>query len=153
MSKYYKILLIPSLFTVFILISFCSSSQSENKQEKIITAPDSLWLQFANRMKTKDIEFLVNNSLDTIQCADCNLDGNPDNEYYESKIVFENHMDKLMHINSFQNKDYYIYQDDSLMHVVYSIKNYNALEGGYNLMFNFVKKDGKYLFQGMIVTP
>lgn len=153
MSKYYKILLIPSLTAVLILISFCSPSQSGDKQEKQITAPDSIWQQFANKMKTKDIEFLVNNSLDTIQCADCNLDGNPDNEYYESKFVFETHMNKIMHIDSFRNKDYYIYQDDSLMHVVYSIKNYNALEGGYNLMFNFIKKDGKYLFQGMIVTP
>lgn len=153
MNKYHKILIAPLLFTVFISVSFCSSSQTENKEQKVLTAPDSLWLQFANSMETKNIEFLVANSLDTIQCADCNLDNNPDNEYYESKFVFENHMDKLMHLDKLSNKDHYIYQDDSLMHVVYSIKNLNAFEGGYNLIFNFVKVDDKYLFKGMIVTP
>lgn len=143
----------PFLLAIIFSVSFCSSSRSDNKQEKVLTTPDSLWLQFAYRMETKDIDFLVNNSLDTIQCADCNLDGNPDNEYYESKFVFEKHIDKIMHIDSLRNKGHYIYQDDSLMHVVYSIKNLNAFEGGYNLIFNFIKVDERYLFKGIIVTP
>lgn len=153
MNKYYKILMAPLLFAFLISVSFCSSSQAENKEEKILTAPDSLWLQFAHNLEAKNTEFLVNNSLDTIQCAECNLDGNPDNEYYESRFVFENHTDKLIHLKTLKDKDHYIYQDDSLMHVVYTIKTPNALEGGYNLIFNFTKVGEKYLFKGMIVTP
>jgi hypothetical protein len=103
-------------------------------------------------MESRNINYLIINSLDTIQCGDCNLDKNR-NEYFSSRFVFENHLEKIMHLKSLTNRNYSMYQDDSSIHVMYEIRTSNALEGGYNLIFNFVKVDSKYFFAGMIVTP
>jgi len=153
MNKYYKKLLVLSISVIIISIFIYSSTDFQEEKFKKKMASDSLWLQFAHCMETNDIQFLMENSLDTIQCAECNLDGKSENEYYESRFVFEKHIDKLMHLNSLHNRYYSIYQDDSLMHVVYSVKTTNTVEGGYNLIFNFIKVDDKYLFKGMIMTP
>lgn len=109
MSAKNKTLLISAQILVGILLmTFSASSQSGNKKKEQLPSPDSLWIQFATKMETNDFEFLVKNSLDTIQCADCNLDGNPGNEFYEAKVVFRYHMSKLTHIDSLLSKTYNI---------------------------------------------
>lgn len=152
MNNYFKLILTLTTLTVLVLLSYCSSFKSKIKKEEV-TAYDSLWLSFANGIIRRDIKFLVNNSLDTIQCADCNLDDNPNNEYFTSRIFLEKHIDKLMPFDSLKIKDYYIYQDDSLMHVVYNIKKSKSNIRDYDIIYNFIKIGGKYVFQGMIFTP
>lgn len=152
-NSHHKYFFASGLCAFILAFSCCSSKQSdEERLDERTTTPASLWLQFAKGMESKNIEYLMENSLDTIQCADCNLSGNPDNEYYESRFVFEAHLDRLMHLPSLSDRNHTIYQDNGLMHVVYEINAPKAFEGGYNLIFTFIKVDSKYLFEGMIVT-
>ena len=127
------------------------SSESTAVMNKIIPA-DSIWLSFLNGLNQENVEFLVQNSIDTIQCAECNLLDDYDSEWYECTFVYENHIDELMHLESLSNLSYTTYSDDELIHINYEIAAEEAMEGGYNLIFTFIKVDEKYLFKGMIVT-
>ena len=85
------------LLIVFILLASCQD-KSRNEVSHSSSHSDSVWLTFLNAMESKDIKFLLANSADTIQCAECNLDQIEDKEYYNSDLVFTKHLDKLMHL-------------------------------------------------------
>ena len=102
-------------------------------------------------MEMKNIDFLINNSLDSVTCYDCSiLDGQK--EIFASEFIFKNYLDKIMHIQSLLNKEFSTYQVDSkLIRIVYQVKTQQAPEGEYGLIFTLIKKDKKYYFKGMMV--
>lgn len=122
------------------------------KQKKEYTKLDSIWLPFAKAMEAKDIEFLIKNSLDSVTCYDCCLDTANEKVDFESKFIFKNHLDKIMHLTTLTDRDFSTYQiDSSLIRIGYSVKSFYAPEGAYGLFFTLVKKGKKYYFKGMIV--
>ncbi len=142
------------LINILISLIVFSSCNIENNSynEKKLTKTDSIWLKFAKAMELKDVDFLINNSLDTISCFDCCIDTNNEINYFDAEFIFQNHLDKLMHLKSLSKKEYLISEIDSnLIKVVYNVKTSQAPEGGYSLIFTLIKKDDKYYFQGMMV--
>lgn len=115
---------------------------------------DSTWIEYARAMERKDINYLLKHSLDSIQCVDCQLVPDNNNEYYSAEFVFNNHLNKLMHLQSLSDKKFSTYwsDDKSTFYVNYNVKTKNAPEGGYNLIFIFTNRKAQWKLQGMIVT-
>lgn len=144
-----------AIVLVFLIpLTFCSSNQEQvlNKRSNL-TLADSIWFQFARNMEIRNIDYLIKNSLDTIQCTECEVGVNHNNYYYNAKMIFDDHLDKLMHLDSLTNREHSTYMDDNEMHVIYSIETNQYFEGYYGLIFNFKRDGNKYLFSGMVLTP
>jgi len=141
-----------SIAILICLLSFaCCNTFYRLERPKKYTDLDSIWLPFENAMESKNINFLVQNSLDSVRCCECNIDVDS-NEYFNSEFIFTNHLDKIMHLKSLSNRPFSLFQVDSItIKVGYSVKSYHATEGAYGLFFTLIKKDGIYWFQGMIV--
>lgn len=127
-------------------------SNSPNNLKKNSFA-DSLWIEYATAMESKDMEYLEKNSFDMIQCIDCILNNKSKSEYYKSELIFQNYLDKLMHLDSLTNKKFSTYMTDSIIRVSYSIKWKLAPEGAYGLVFTFKKRNDKFYFDGMFTIP
>jgi predicted transcriptional regulator len=147
---------IPTFYanlTVFmiILISFsCIYSKPNRNQE--YTKLDSIWLPFARALESKNTAFLLEHSLDSISCIDCGIDSNNQQEYFNSRFIFECQIEKLIHIKSLLNEPFSSYQIDSNQIVIkYTVKTYHAPEGSYGLFFMIRKIEKKYYFQGMML--
>lgn len=76
-----------------------------------------MWNEFALAMETKNLEYLIKNSFDTIQCIDCIINNKSEN------------LDKLMHLDSLTNIEFSTYTTDSIIRVSYSVKWKLAPEG------------------------
>ena len=116
------------------------------------TVADSIWDYFVRAMETDDIEYMIANSLDSINCSELDIPTEKNDEIYESKFIFNNNLDKLMHQDNLLTRDHNTYETDSTIYINYQIKCSKAEEGGYNLIFFFEKKENKYLFSGMILS-
>lgn len=131
--------------------------QAKSKNEPSIirlTFADSLWVKFRDSMINQKIDFLIENSFDTIQCIDCvNDDLKTVNEQYASRFIFENNLAQLIHLDNIGAYDFSSNQSDSVIYITYSIKLNDAEEGAYGLHYKFKKAREKYLFQGMFTTP
>lgn len=101
----------------------------------------------------QNTQYLLDHSLDSIQCAECNLIPEQISEFYTSEFVFKNpvNLKKMKHLPNLKRYSYTIFKDDELIRVNYKIKANNS-EGGYNLIFTFVRTKKGDLFHGMIVT-
>ncbi|NOZ34855.1 MAG: hypothetical protein GXO80_06115 [Chlorobi bacterium] len=142
---------IKYVIVVFLFFNSCNADK-DSKTEKEYPDVDIFWMQFVKAMENNEVNFLVKNSLDTVSCFDCNIDLNNEVNYFDAKSIFQNHMNKIMHLKSLSKKEYLVSEVDSnLMKIVYNVKTPKAPEGGYSLIFSLIKKDGKYFFQGMMV--
>lgn len=147
--KYVTSLLILSI--IFFLSSSCISLGSDKKQQEY-SSLDSIWLPFVNAMESKDIEFLIANSLNSLTCYDCNIDLDNQEEYFDSEFLLKNHLDKVMHLSTLTDKPFSTYQvQNDLVRIGYKIKTPQAPESTYSLFFTLTKKGEKYYFQGMMV--
>lgn len=136
-----KVLVIFLTACMFISVR-CSERGDVNK----------FWIKFVDKMNSNDFEYLINNSLDTIMCSDCSIDKLSENEMYSSNLIFKQYIKCLIHIDLLKH-NYSIYKTDNEIIVIYNIKPTISFEGGYDLIYKFVKKDDKYKFFGMILTP
>ena len=114
---------------------------------------DSLWFEFASAMENKNLAYLIKRSLDTIQCVDCTTKFKTKNNYYDAKMIFKNHLEELMHLDSLTNKDFSSYSNDSIIRIGYTIECKEAPEGAYGLFFSFRRVKRDYLFSGMFTVP
>ncbi len=115
----------------------CCSYFKQPEKERRLSYADSLWIDFANAMETKNLDYLIRNSLDTIKCSELNIVTEKSNEFYNSELIFKKYLKQLMHLNSLLDKRYTTFQDDSLIHVNYLIESKFAEEKGYNLIYIF----------------
>lgn len=123
-------------------------NQTKNQYNRI----DSIWMQFAKAMDSKNIDFLIANSLDTITCTDCKIEPDFQREDFDSKFIFQNHLREIMHLKTLSNKEFSTFLvGDNLIRVVYNIRGSLAQEESYSLIFTLINENGKYLFQGMLV--
>jgi hypothetical protein len=132
--------------------TFSSCNDTTRSGGKKLTQADSVWINFRTQLESENIDFLIKNSLDTIQCADCDIKTERQTEFYDADIVFKEHIDKVKYLKSFKDKEFSTYAVDNLIRVNYSFPATNSQDKGYNLIFTFIKVDERYLFMGMIVT-
>ena len=119
---------------------------------KNMSYADSLWIDYKSAIQNQRIDYLIDNSLDSIQCVDCVTDSNNLSDIYNSKYIFDNHLKELIHLDSLTN-DYSAFQNDSIIFINYTINDKKSEEGRYNLIYIFKKSNQRYLFSGMITTP
>lgn len=118
------------------------------------TSADSVWIVFREALQQGQIEYLLSNSFDSIQCIDCLPDSlKTINEIYDSRLIYRQHLRELMHLDSLNNYDFSTFQNDTMFYVSYSIEWKYAEEGSYGLHYIFKKNNDKYLFSGMITIP
>jgi len=138
------------------LLTNCSYRTDKLSQKgsdlKNMSYADSLWIDYKSAMQNQRIDYLIDNSLDSIQCVDCVTDSNNLSDIYDSKYIFDNHLKELIHLDSLTN-DYSAFQNDSMIFINYTIKDKKSEEGGYNLIYIFKKSNQRYLFSGMTTTP
>ena len=103
-------------------------------------------------LESKDIEFLLQNSLDSIQCAECKIEVTNSSERYDAKLIFESYSDQLMHLKALKGLDFSTHEENGKMYVNYQIETSEFDKNSYNLIFRFVKTAKGYKFSGMIVT-
>ena len=120
-----------------------------NWQFWYITSADSIWTKFLIAIETKQIDYLLSNSFDSIKCPD--LERSNNKGLYESKYIFENHLDKLTHCENLSTQKAEIFSDDTTIQVNYSIDCTTTEEKELVLIYKFEKQDKKYLFKGMTI--
>jgi hypothetical protein len=137
------------LYDYYVETEIIKNTQHENF---FTDTSDSLWDCYVRALETKKIDYLISNSFDTIICAELGIPSLSNDERYPSKLIYENYLDKLMHLDDLSTRERSVYKDDDEIKVNYKISSKTAEEGGYNLIFIFKKKGDKYLFYGMIMT-
>ena len=133
--------------------AFLKRESNIDKELKKCSIADRLWLDFAKAMEIKNLEYLENNSFDSIQCVDCIVDNKSENELYDSRLIFKEYLNQLMHLDSLTNKEFSTYMNDSIIRVNYSIQCKSAPEGAYGLVFTFKKQNEEFYFDGMFTIP
>jgi hypothetical protein len=114
---------------------------------------DSIWQNFMIALETKQIDYLLNNSFDSIHCSELNDTTLASiGDKYDAKFIFENYLNKLMHLKNLSTQKSHIFYNDSIIRIQFPIKSKAAEEDGYDLIFMFNKSDNKYLFSGMLLT-
>jgi hypothetical protein len=144
--KYFGQILFLFLFTW----TLWSCSRADKLET--LSQADSVWINFMAQLENKNIGFLIKNSLDSIQCVDCDIKSDRKTEFYDAEFVFKNHLDELKHLKSLKDKEFTTHEEDNLIRVHYSFPATFSQDHGYNLVFTFIKVDDKYLFTGMFVT-
>ena len=130
----------------------CNSSNNQHTAKKAFTKTDSVWIKFASALESKNISYLKANSLDSIKCTECECGPAVVDELFPSEFIFQKCLAQLMHLKTLTNEEFDSSENDGVIHVNYHIKSKNAEEGGYNLIFYFVKTRNGYKFQGVLVT-
>lgn len=137
----------------FVFIPFISIiSCNKIKKSSRLTFADSIWVNFSKHLENKNLAFLIENSLDTIQCVDCEILPFKENEYYKAKFIFNNRIEKLKYLKTFKDIEFSTFEEDSIIYVNYSFPETFTQEYGYNLIFIFKKVKNRYLFAGKILT-
>lgn len=126
------------------------SCDKPNKREAL-TQADSIWINFRTQLEKGNVDFLIRNSLDTIQCVDCEIEAHPTTEYFSSDLIFNHYLEQI-YSESIKDKEFKTHVEDNLIRVNYSFSATHSQDHGYNLIFTFIKVDDKYLFTGMFVT-
>ena len=109
-----------------------------------------IWDACNQKSNRNDLDYLIENSTDSIQCIDC-INGKNKNKI-PSRLIFENFKEKLYNSDLLDKKEYSIYTDDKMIRVSY---NFNSLIGNESsdTVYMFDKIDDRFLFTGMITIP
>ena len=133
-----------SVLLIFILLVFSC------KRESNILTENSIWEKFKSGFENKDLTYLVNNSLDSIQCVDC-ISAESD-KLQSSEFIFDKHLEELYNAKLLKGMEYSNYQTDSIIRISYNFEKSFGNESS-SIIYMFNKSDGKYLFVGMITNP
>ncbi len=152
--KQFQIFLIGLIIIGKLLIN-CSYNKKSylDSDKKQLSFADSLWTEFVQAIENSNIQYLIDNSFDTIICVDCITDSGIKSDSYDSRYIFRNHLKEFMPLDSLSKTEFNTYQDDSLIHISYNIKWKYAEEGAYGLVFIFKKNKNKYLFRERFFVP
>ena len=128
---------------IFIQIS-CYSTIKKNQENQV-------WENFVSKMEDKDMEYLIQNSRDSIFCVDC-LE-NHSQEIHSSELIFDKYLDKLYNKNYLRDRNYGVFQDSIIIRISYSDdKNIFSQERS-TTVYMFDLYEGVYKFSGMITIP
>lgn len=137
--------LTPHIIGLIIFFTSCSSSDIAETQHPV-------WEKFSARIEKGDVNFLLDNSFDSILCTDC-IEGE-DYDYYQSESIFKNHKDRLYDKVLLNNIPYSAYQNDSIIRITYIIQEASLFGNeGYSLAYMFDKENESYKFRGKISIP
>jgi hypothetical protein len=138
------------LFLLLTTLTIWSCDKTHKRET--LTQADSVWINFMTQLEKGNVDFLLKNSLDTVQCVDCGIEAHPTTEYYSSGLIFNHYLEQIKHLKSFKDNEFSTHVEDNLIRVNYSFPSTYFQDHGYNLIFTFIKVDDKYLFTGMFVT-
>lgn len=140
------------LLTLFVFSIKCSDKVSKEKEN--FPKIERFWMSIKEAMESKDIEFLVLNSTQKIQCGNCGIKLDSI-EWFEAELFYKTYLNKII---PQLKKDYNIAYDiggitidktEKLHCVNYSMK----VKEEYNLLYSIIEK-GEYIkFQGMFSIP
>ncbi len=146
--------IIVQFSTLILIIGLISNCSTQKEQTRVLTATDSLWLNFATAMEGRNLDYLIANSLDSIFCVDCEYSNSgSDRKLYQAEYLFNNLMPELMHLDDLTMTEFSTYQDSTGIMVNYSIASKNAPEGGYNLIFVLEYTHGNYYLAERTFVP
>ena len=111
---------------------------------------NTVWEKFKTGIENEDLTYLLNNSLDSINCVDCILE--KDNDLYSKQLIFKKHLENLYNSELLKGKRYAIHETDSIIRISYSFEKLIGNESS-SIIYMFDKTENKYLFSGMITTP
>src|SRR5688572_19374354 len=94
------------LMLLLAIWAICACERSYKPELGKLTQADSIWISFMTQMENGNVEFLLENSLDTIQCVDCNIESGGQSEFYDSDLIFNHHLGKLKHLKSLRDKEF-----------------------------------------------
>ncbi len=109
-----------------------------------------IWEKFKTKIENNDLEYLIENSQDSIKCIDCVP--NETEKLYLSKFIFENYRDEFYNVDILKNKVYSTFKNDTIIRINYSFENKFGDES-YNIIYMFDKKENSFLLTGMITLP
>ena len=139
----------PIKYKYSILIILIFLVLSCKRESKTLTE-NPIWEQFKTGIENRDLTYLLNNSLDSINCVDCILE--KANKLQLSQFIFENHLEKLYNPELLKGKKYSIYDTDSIIRISYNFEKLFSNESS-SIIYMFDKTEKKYLFTGMITIP
>lgn len=129
-----------SFIHLLLCVLLFSSCKTENEKSTNV-----VWEEFKNNIEVNNIDFLLENSKDSIKCIDCVKDENE--KLQSSKFIFNQHLDELYSTELLKDKKYSTYKDDAIIRISYSF------EDSYETIYMFDNLKGKYIFTGMITVP
>jgi len=90
------------IFLIYIAPFISGENSNTSEQSQTVNTETSFWTEFVMGLEKNNTQFLISNSLDSIQCAECNFIEGQVSEYYKSAFIFGDpeRIKKLMHLNS-----------------------------------------------------
>jgi hypothetical protein len=142
------------MYDYYIIHCFYSNDEIEfYLKSSDVRNAESVWWKFLKAIEEKNIEYLIENSYDTIFCTDCILDLKESSELYESKLIYQNNIEEFADIELLKQSNYSIYATDSLFRVNFKIEESDAEEGAYNIVFTFLKHKHKFKLRERFTIP
>ncbi len=117
-----------------------------NEQQNNIAM--GVWANFEQALQIGNMDYLLANSLETLQCTDCK-DKSDDASRFPAREVFTNKWLQKMLLSD-QNPSIYI--DENQIKVSFSSDKGSSAESSLTV-FSFVYQQNKYLFEGMFTVP
>lgn len=138
-------------------LAFFSISCNERVEKKEIVNRNSkyykvyeFWEKFVEAMSVKNSSFLIENSLDTINCCEC-LPSVNSKDKFSSKFILDKYINKVMHVETLKEIPFSVFETDTNTYkITYHITSKNAPNGTYSLFYTVVKENGEFLFSGML---
>jgi hypothetical protein len=72
-----------TLFLLLVTLTILSCDRTGKSET--LTQADSLWINFMTQIENRN-NFLIKNSLDTIQCVDCDIRSDHETEFYDAEF-------------------------------------------------------------------
>jgi hypothetical protein len=139
------------LVCICTFLIFCKSGSQDQTDSKPLDKPDQFWVDYSDALKKGDTKYLIEHSLDTIQCGDCEIDTTQESEFYRADFLFTHHLHRFKPTENYG--EYSIDKDEGTYRVNYRIRWEQAPEGGYNVIYNFIETPKGFRFQGMFPVP
>ena len=134
------------LISIAILILSCSNNQSQKEFDRL-----NIWEEIQRAVKEKNINYLLENSKDTLECIECN-DGE---NWILKEEFFSKHFDQIVQRHK---KEYIIHSEkyegekgfDKRYHINYS---YEGKGEKYNIIYKIIEGEKGIQFQGVFGVP
>ena len=136
---------------IYIIASLCFAFSCAEK--RCDTEVESrYWLEYKEKLDSKDFQYLIDNSLDSVICTDCVMDENDDSRMPKNR-VFGDSFEHFYNPQFLKDKCYSVFEDDSSLIVSYlQESSLFGVENG-SIHYRFKKAGKIWILDGMFTTP
>src|SRR5688572_1543016 len=86
-------------------------------KRETLTQADSVWVNFMIQLDSANVDYLLKNSLDTIQCVDCEIKAHETAEFFSSELIFNHYLEQIRHLKSLKDLEFTTHVEDNLIRV------------------------------------